>query len=573
MATIICKTIRGHRYYYWVQTAWVNGRSRYVKQRYLGKAEDVGKLLEQSTAPRPTHSLNFEFGGTAALFSVAQQLRLVEIIDKHVPKRNQGLSVGQYALLAILNRCLAPTSKLQLAHWYAGTVLYRLLPADLAQLRSQRFFDHMTEISLEAIQAIEKEIAQMLVKDWGLDATSLVYDATNFFSYIDTRTPSKLAQRGKNKARRIDLRQVSLGLLVSRDFHVPLFHETYPGNRPDAVEFGEVLKKLRTRYAEVFPQPHNITLVFDKGNNSTENFRLLGNSGYHFIGSLVPTQHEDLLDIPRRSFVALEGERLAGVWAFRCTRKVYGAERTVVITWNRTFYKAQVRGLLATLNRCLCRLRRLQGRLEHRRQQAHPKGKAPTVASITRQVQAFCRARHMKQLLSTHVEDTARGVRLTFQVNEEEKKRLMTRLFGKTILFTDQADWPNDDIVLGYRGQYKLEDGFRTMKDSEACCWWPMNHWTDQKIRVHSFFCVMALLLLSLLQRQLAQKGIDISIARLIRRLTEIQETALAYAPRPAVRGKTKARSAYVFTQMDSEQKALFDALDLARYQHASLTD
>ena len=569
MATIIRKIIRGHRYYYLVQTAWVNGRSRYVQQRYLGKAEDVGKLLDESTAPRPSHSFNFEFGGTAALFSLAQQLRLVEIIDKHVPKRKQGLSVGQYALLAILNRCLAPTSKLQLAHWYAGTVLYRLLPADPAQLRSQRFFDHMAELSREAIQAIEKEIAQRLVNHWGIDATSLLYDATNFFSYLDTRTPSQIAKRGKNKARRIDLRQVSLGLLVSRDFHVPLFHETYPGNRPDAVEFSEVLEKLRRRYAEVFPDPRNITLVFDKGNNSAENFCLLNNSGYHFIGSLVPTQHEDLLDIPRRSFVALQGERLAGVWAFRCTQKVYGVERTVVITWNRTFYKAQVRGLLTTLNKCVRRLHRLQNRLERRRRQAHPKGKAPTVASITRQVQAICHARHMKQLVSTKVNDTSRGVRLSFQVKEDEKKRLITRLFGKTILFTDQTDWPNADIVLGYRGQYKLEDGFRTLKDSEACCWWPMNHWTDQKIRVHSFFCVMALLLLSLLQRHLAGKGIDISIARLIRRLKEIEETALAYAPRSAVRGKTKARSAYVLTQMDAEQRALFDTLDLARYQHA----
>jgi transposase len=568
MATIIRKTIRGHRYYYLVQTAWVNGRSRYVKQRYLGKAEDVGKLLEQSTAPVPSHALNFEFGGTAALYSIAQQLRLVEIIDKHVPKRNQGLSVGQYALLAILNRCLAPTSKLQLAHWYAGTVLYRLLPADPAQLRSQRFFDHMGELSLPAIQAIEKEIAQVLVENWGIDSTSLVYDATNFFSYIDTRTPSKIAKRGKNKARRIDLRQVSLGLLVSRDFHVPLFHEIYPGNRPDAVEFREVLKKLRTRYAEVFPEPLNITLVFDKGNNSAEGFRLLEHSSYHFIGSLVPTQHEDLLDIPRPSFVALKGKRLAGVRVFRCTREVYGAECTVVVTWNRTFYKAQVRGLLATLNRCLGRLRRLQTRLERRRKQAHPKGKAPTLASIRRQVQALCHARHMKQLLSTQVENTRTGVRLRFAVNEEEKNRLMTRLFGKTILFTDQVAWLSEDIVLGYRGQYKLEDGFRTMKDSEACCWWPMNHWTDQKIRVHGFFCVMALLLLSLLQRQLAQKGIDLSIARLIRRLTEIEETALAYVPRPAARGKTKPRSVYVLTKMDPEQRALFDTLDLARYQH-----
>jgi len=568
MATIVQKTVHGHHYYYLVQTAWVNGRSRYVKQRYLGKAEDIGKLLDQTTAPVPTHSLHFEFGATAALYSVAQQLHLVEIIDKHVPKRNQGLSVGQYALLAILNRCLAPTSAVQLAHWYAGTILYRLLPADPTQLRSQRFFDHMGELSVQAIQAIEKEIAEALVQNWGVDSTSLVCDATNFFSYLDTRTPSKIARRGKNKARRIDLRQVSLGLLVSRDFHIPLFHDIYPGNRPDAVEFREVLQDLLARYVEVFPAPHNITLVFDKGNNSPESFRLLDNSRYHFIASLVPTQHQDLLDIPRRSFVALQGQRLAGVLAFRTPRTVYGAERTVVVTWNRTFYKAQVRGLLATLNRCVRRLRRLQARLERRRNEVHPKGQAPTVASLTRQVEAIGRARHMKQLVQTKVENTPKGVRLTFDVDHEEKRRLMTRLFGKIILFTDQADWSTEDIVLGYRGQYKLEDGFRTLKDSDACCWWPMHHWTDQKISVHGFFCVLALLLLSLLQRQLAQKGIDISITRLIRHLTEIQETALAYAPRPAVRGKTRARSVYVLTKMDTEQRALFDALDLARYQH-----
>jgi transposase len=170
--------------------------------------------------------------------------------------------------------------------------------------------------------------------------------------------------------------------------------------------------------------------------------------------------------------------------------------------------------------------------------------------------------------MNTQVKNTRSGVRLTFKVKEREKNRLMTRLFGKTILFTDEVAWSSEDIVLGYRGRYKLEDVFCTMKDSEACCWWPMNHWTDQKIRVHGFFCVMALLLLSLIRRQLAQKGIDLSITRLIRRLTEIEETALAYDPRPAARGKTKGRSVFELTNMDPEQRALFDTLDLARHQH-----
>src|SRR5207302_2619705 len=105
---------------------------------------------------------------------------------------------------------------------------------------------------------------------------------------------------------------------------------------------------------------------------------------------------------------------------------------------------------------------------------------------------------------------------------------------------------------------FQAEDGIRDF------------HVTGVQTCALPIFCVMALLLLSLLQRQLAQKGIDISIAHLIRRLTEIEETALAYAPRPAARGKTKARSVYVLTAMDPEQRALFDALDLARYQHSA---
>ena len=154
----------------------------------------------------------------------------------------------------------------------------------------------------------------------------------------------------------------------------------------------------------------------------------------------------------------------------------------------------------------------MRAQLQRRRQQAHPKGKVPTVASVTRQVEAIRHARHLKQLVPAKVEDTPKGVRLHFEVDQEEKRRLMTRLFGKTILFTDQLAWSSEDIVLGYRGQYKLEDGFRTMKDSEACCWWPMHHWTDQKIRVHGFFCVMALLLVSLLQRQLSLRKASTSV-------------------------------------------------------------
>src|SRR5437762_4627307 len=68
----------------------------------------------------------------------------------------------------------------------------------------------------------------------------LCFDCTNFDTFIDRRTTAELAQRGHAKSKRIDLRVVGLALLVSTDFHIPLFSRVYPGNQPDSVTFGSV---------------------------------------------------------------------------------------------------------------------------------------------------------------------------------------------------------------------------------------------------------------------------------------------------------------------------------------------
>ncbi len=118
---------------------------------------------------------------------MAQTLDLVATIDRHVPKHGaQGPSVGQYLLLAALNRCLAPTSKASIAHWYSKTALRRFLPITPNQLSSQRFWDNMERVSAEQIAAIEQDLAQTAVTRFGLDLRCLVFDATNFFNFLDS---------------------------------------------------------------------------------------------------------------------------------------------------------------------------------------------------------------------------------------------------------------------------------------------------------------------------------------------------------------------------------------------------
>jgi hypothetical protein len=56
-----------------------------------------------------------------------------------------------------------------------------------------------------------------------------------------------------------------------------------------------------------------------------------------------------------------------------------------------------------------------------------------------------------------------------------------------------------------------------------------MFHWTDSKIRVHAFYCVLTLTLASLLQRKAAQSGISLSIKALFEALNGIQEVVNIY--------------------------------------------
>src|SRR5450756_1758972 len=248
MPSLTPKLIGGHTYYYARYCQRVDGKPKIVRQVYLGKIEDLVAGAEGSRQPPPPLETEVAaFGDVAALLEIAQRLDLVPLLDSILPpKRHQGLSVGQYLLLAAINRAVSPTSKLPFAGWYRQTVLTRLLPADPAALSSQNFWNHMDLVTADHVLECEKQITQRLIQRFQLDLRALVYDGTNFFTYINTRTPAELPQRGHNKQKRGDLRQVSLGLLVSADFHIPLFHKVYAGNVHDSTEFRSITEELST---------------------------------------------------------------------------------------------------------------------------------------------------------------------------------------------------------------------------------------------------------------------------------------------------------------------------------------
>ena len=564
MPSLTPKIIDGHTYYYARYCQRVEGKPKIVRQVYLGKIEDLVAAAEGALhPPQPQETVVAAFGDVAALWQIAERLEVLPLLDSTLPaKRDQGLSCGQYLLLAAINRAVAPTSKLQFADWYRQTVLTRLLPADPAWLSSQNFWNHMDRVTADHIAAFEQPMSRRLIERLQLDLRALVYDGTNFFTYINTRTPAALPQRGHNKQKRGDLRQVSLGLLVSTDFHIPLLHWVYAGNVADSVEFRSVTEELAVHYRELAQTCEHITLVFDKGNNSEEAFDTLAASPFHFVGSLVTSQHADLLAVPRRRFRVLSNPRLDGVEVYRTEKKVFGRPHTVVVTFNQNLLDGQMQGLSANLNKARGKLRELQQQLRRWRE-GRLKGKRPTLTGVQNQVRSICSAQHLKSILTAKVKEVRRGLELTFSTDQSALDRLCRLQLGKTILFTDHADWSDEEIVLAYRSQYHIEDAFKQMKNPHFLHWSPMFHWTDSKIRVHAFYCVLALTLSSVLQREVWHQGEPLSINRLLEELGEIRETLVIY---PRRQGQRQNQTATCLTRMNPLQQRLFSLLDLQRY-------
>jgi len=344
MASLTSKIVNGHKYYYARVCKRVNGKPKIVQTHYLGTAE---KMIENAHGPkqmpRAKEVCILELGATGALFDIAQRLQLVEIIDRHAPKRNQGPSVGQYMLVAAINRASHPTSKTVLGDWFDQTIGPRLMGIQARQLSSQAFWNHMDRLDHQSLIKIENDLLSRLIDEFQINLNCLLYDATNFYTYINTKTESELAKRGHNKQKRNDLRQVSLGMMTSSDFHVPLLHMVYGGNITDSTQFGSVIDELVNRYKHLTEACPNITVVFDKGNNSEANFEAFADTDMHFVGSLKLNQCPDLLKVRLNKYHPLRG--LEEVTAYRSCCQVFAEERTVLMTYNENLLAGQLQGI------------------------------------------------------------------------------------------------------------------------------------------------------------------------------------------------------------------------------------
>ena len=566
MSSVHGKTINGQTYYYLREVARIDGKPRIVSQRYLGKAEDIAAAMD-AAAVLPTRTRHLAFGEVAATWSVLARLDVAGCIDEVLgPRRaDAAASVGTYLALAILNRVVAPCSKAGFARWWATTAADRWVKIPAAALDHRRFWDAMDTLDQDTLTAIEARLTARMVTEYGLDLSALALDMTNFATFIDSSNDkAPIAQRGHAKQKRVDLRLVGLGLVVTRDGGIPVLSHAYPGNKPDVTQFPTMIKELAARYTQLRHDTDpptdpdadlgtDLTVVFDAGQNSASNFTDLADTGLGWVGSLPPSDHPALLAVPTRRRRPVDPDRYPGLSAYETRTVALGAHRRVILTHSPTLHAAQARGFDQTLAKATRALTELADTLARGRTR-RPK---PAVQDAINQV---TKDRWVTRVLTTELAgDTPDQLRLTFSIDRAARRALETEVFGKRILVTNRHDWPITEVVAAYRSQSEAESGFRQLKDPHTVGFSPMFHWTDSKIRVHLFTCVLALTVAHLMRRQAHQAGLHLSVRELLASLAGIQETVLLY---PSTGGRPKARRVLTDHDATATQLATIFGLD-----------
>lgn len=557
MATLQKKISRGHAYWYLVESRRVGGKPRPVVLAYLGKPEDLLRRLQGAHGSLRLRSVSH--GAVAALKTVADELAVVGQINAHLPepnRRRDGLTVGESLLLIALGRACRPTSKRGWAAWAQTTSVGQLFGIVPSRLTSQHFWDQMQEVPVEVLSAMEEAILRRVVERYAVPLESVFYDTTNFFTFIASENQRpQLPRRGHSKQKRHDLRQLGLALLVSQGDRIPLLHELYEGSRPDVTLFPEVLTRLRQRLSALGGALDQITLVYDKGNNSRANQARVDQSPFHYVASLVPASYRQLLAEANRQMQNVELPGGEQVPLYRTRRQLWGQERTLLIVVSEKLRQGQLRGLAQQMEKAQRRLRELQQELQS------PRARPRRREVLERKLAEALHGQYLRQVLRVKLQSRSAGrFRLQIAVDRKALRRLAEEYFGRRILMTDCHPWSSEQIVEAYRGQSEAERAFRDLKDPSHLAVRPSFHWTDQKLQVHTFCCVLAYLLAKLLElKARGQAGYGGSLAALLEQLATIRQVSVLEAPQRPGRPRLTTQ----LEVLDPETQKLADALSI----------
>jgi transposase len=517
-------------------------------QIYLGSEAELKKTGELRFAHDPTiHT--YDYGLPCALYQIIQRLDLVHIINDAVAKRHQGLSMGEYLTIAILNRCIQPCSKSRIEQWFHSGYLPHFFPKIETYLDADAYANHFAYLDDSVISTIESQLMIKVQQEFGVKWDQLMFDPTNFYTYIHPDEECTLPNHGHPKDGRPTLNLVGLSLVTTTDGGVPLLSHIFPGNQHDASVFRTELPHLQTRLKELKVDVQNLMLVFDKGNLSEDAFQLLQTMHLPFLCSIRPSTVKEYEEIPAKDFPTFIFPNNKQVGILERTKTMYDQQYRLLIVHNPSQASWNDKNLQKKLMK---ELKIVQEFFATRLNQPHWTKKAKIEAKIKKIIPK----RHLLYF-DVKVDELDGQLLLNVTILPQEIEA-HSEMLGKTYLLTTDQTTPAEELIWRYRQQYLIERCFKYLKRPDLLSVRPIYHWTDSSIRGHLFACVLGLLILTLLTRQIQRFDPEVTFDSILEDLDQIKISTIKL---PGWNGSIKR-----INHMEKKSSNLFELLNLTQF-------
>jgi transposase len=247
----ICRRRRGDKTYLEeVESQRVNGKvvQRYI--RYVGKEANGKTILSTSMSDVQIDQVKL-YGPLLALNHLADEIGLSGHLGKYGPE----------ILSMVYAHCLDYESINQMPAWFERTDLNVLL--NLEGVTEERLLKALDVLETQDSEQLQRTIFESVRGKYNINDSGIIYDVTNTYLY-GKKCP--LGKEGHDKDGVRGRPLIQIGLAVTRQAGIPVFHKTFDGNIHDSKTFQDVI----TSFGRYRLKPGGI-VIYDRGVTSGNN--------------------------------------------------------------------------------------------------------------------------------------------------------------------------------------------------------------------------------------------------------------------------------------------------------------
>lgn len=432
-----------------VESVRIDGKVVTKHLRYLGREAD-GKTILSSSISNVTVSKVKVYGPLIVLNQLANEINLPTLLGKY----------SKEILSMVYAHCTDFKSINNMPDWFQRTDLNFLLGLDnITEDSCLKALD-----SLESMDSTElqRKIFESTSKKHKIDDKGILYDVTNTYLY-GKKCPFGKLGHDKEGVKGRPLIQVGLG--VTKEDGIPIFHKTFHGNIGDS----KTLEDSITAFGEF--KIKDGLIVFDRGISSKSNQIDIKKLKWKVICGL--PLHQGLKKaikplINKPNFIKLDNR-------VRLTK-------TVFYVTDKPYNIGEVKGkIIICFN-----------------EQKKKNARESLYDEISEAENLLIEGKSIKESLNKYFDKKNK-----LMLNKIEET---LEFCGYSVIFTT-SDYSKEEIVKIYFDKDVVEKAFQSLKGVTKLR--PIRHWLYNRVVAHIFICYLSYLLLSLLKLKLKKLGIS----------------------------------------------------------------